>query len=64
MKIKAYMKKFKLRQKEMAKLLGITQGAISQKLKGIRKWTANDAKAIEKYTKGMVSRMEVLYPNG
>ena len=48
----------------MAKLLGITQGAISQKLKGIRKWTANDAKAIEKYTKGMVSRMEVLYPNG
>ena len=63
MNLKTYMKKYKIRQKKLGSVLHLTQAAISHKFKGRRKWTADQALAIEKYTKGMVSRMEILYPN-
>ena len=62
MNLKKYMKKFKIRQRQLAQILDLTQGAISHKIKNKRKWTTQEALAIEKYTKGLVSRMDILYP--
>jgi len=64
MNLKKYMKSFKIRQKKLAEVLTLTQGAISHKILGKRQWTPKEALAIEKYTKGLVSRMDILYPNG
>ena len=63
MKLIKYMKKFKIRQKKLAEALKLTQGAVSHKMIGKRQWTPKQALEIEKYTKGLVSRMDVLYPN-
>jgi len=64
MKLKKYMKDFKVRQRHLGAVLGITQGAISHKLSNRRPWKLKEAVLIERHTKGMVSRMEILYPNG
>ena len=63
MKLIKYMKEFKLRQHVLARILNINQGAVSHKILNKRKWTPTEAFIIERYTKGMVSRMEILYPN-
>ena len=63
MRIESYMKKYKVTQKQLGTILHINQAAINHKLKGRRKWSSLQALEIEKYTKGLVSRMDVLYPN-
>jgi DNA-binding transcriptional regulator YdaS (Cro superfamily) len=57
MKLRNYIKT--TTQVELAKLLNVTQGLISQWVRGETKITAERAIQIEKATKGKVSRAEL-----
>ena len=62
MQPRAYLKKYKIRQYQAARGIGLNYPAFNHKLLGKRRWTPAEAKAWEVWTKGMVSRMDVLYP--
>ena len=60
---KSYLKKFKIRQIRAAENLGLKPAAFNHKINGRRQWTPAEAKAWEVWTRGMVSRMDILYPD-
>ncbi len=63
MKPKEYIRKYKIKQKQMAKDLDITPGYLSGIINGTRTPSLDLACQIEKYFNYEVSRLELLYPN-
>ena len=63
MKLIDYMKEYNLKQKDIAEVIHLKPASVSHKITGKRKWSTKDAILIEKFTKGMVSRMDILYPD-
>jgi len=62
MLLKDYLKRYKIKTREFAKLLNMTPNYASQLINGHRKITRKNAKLIEEVTDGKVSRLECLYP--
>jgi DNA-binding transcriptional regulator YdaS (Cro superfamily) len=63
MQPKDYLIRYSIKQKDAAQAIGLEQSAFNHKLHHKRRWTPEEAKAWETYTKGMVSRVDVLWPD-
>jgi len=62
MKLKQYLKKYPVKQCELAKKAGVSAPFITYILQGKKRPSPEVAENIEKATSGMVTRMELLYP--
>ncbi len=62
MNLKEWLQKNMLSQREVADAMGISRSLMCDIVKGKRRPTPEMAKKIEQYTKGMVNRLEMLYP--
>lgn len=58
--IRAYMARYRLSQSEFGKLVGASQSAVSQWLKGTTRISAYRAKLIEDRTGGGIKRVKLL----
>ena len=62
MRLKDWKDQKQLKNKDLAASLDIDEGYVTHILKGDRRPSPELALKIEQLTKGMVSRMDVLYP--
>lgn len=63
MKLKEYFETTGIKKSHLAKAVKVAPSFITFLLQGKARPSPERAKAIEKATKGMVTRMELLYPN-
>lgn len=62
MNLKTWKEQQQMNNKELADLLKVDESYVSLILNGKRKGSPVFALAVEQITKGMVSRMDILYP--
>ena len=59
---KIFLKVNRIKQREFARALGISQSHVSQIINGKRRASPEVALSIERFTNGAIHRNEMLYP--